>query len=93
MQDAVGLRVEGAGRIVELSGGGTLSANCVLVASGVSYRQLTAPGFDELTGTGIYYGAALTEARVLPGPARRRDRRRQLGRPGGGLLRRLRRHA
>ena len=63
IQDAVALRVEGAGRIVELSGGGALSANCVLVASGVSYRQLDAPGFAELTGTGIYYGAALTEAR------------------------------
>ena len=63
MQDAVGLRAEGAGRIVELSGGATLSANCVLVASGVSYRQLTTPGFERLTGKGIYYGAALTEAR------------------------------
>jgi thioredoxin reductase (NADPH) len=63
VQDAVTLRVEGAGRLVELSGGGTLSANCVLVASGVSYRQLDAPGFAELTGAGIYYGAAMTEAR------------------------------
>jgi thioredoxin reductase (NADPH) len=63
IQDAVGLRAEGAGRIVELSGGGELSANCVLVASGVSYRQHDAPGFAELTGTGIYYGAALAEAR------------------------------
>jgi thioredoxin reductase (NADPH) len=35
----------------------------VLVASGVSYRQLDAPGFAELTGAGVYYGAALTEAR------------------------------
>src|ERR687886_628931 len=63
VQDATGLRVEGAGRIVELSGGGELSATCVLVASGVAYRQLDAPGFAELTGQGIYYGAALTEAR------------------------------
>jgi thioredoxin reductase (NADPH) len=63
VQDAVALRAEGAGRIVELSGGGQLSANCVLVASGVSYRQLDAPGFAELTGAGVYYGAALTEAR------------------------------
>jgi thioredoxin reductase (NADPH) len=63
LQDAVGLRAEGAGRIVELSGGGTLSANCVLVASGVSYRQLDTAGFSELTGAGVYYGAALTEAR------------------------------
>ena len=36
----------------------------MLVASGVSYRQLDAPGFAELTGAGIYYGAALTEARA-----------------------------
>jgi thioredoxin reductase (NADPH) len=63
VQDAVALRAEGAGRIVELSGGGELSANCVLVASGVSYRQLDTPGFAELTGAGVYYGAALAEAR------------------------------
>ena len=63
VQDAVGLRAEGAGRIVQLSGGGELSAHCVLVASGVSYRQLDAPGFPDLTGAGIYYGAALAEAR------------------------------
>jgi thioredoxin reductase (NADPH) len=64
VQEAVALRVEGAGRIVELSGGGALSANCVLVASGVSYRQLKAPGFSDFTGAGVYYGAALTEARA-----------------------------
>ena len=64
VQDAAGLRVEGAGRIVELSGGGSLSANCVLIASGVAYRQLDAPGFADFTGAGVYYGAALTEARA-----------------------------
>jgi thioredoxin reductase (NADPH) len=63
VNDATALRVEGAGRIVQLSGGAELSANCVLIASGVSYRMLPAPGFAELTGAGIYYGAALTEAR------------------------------
>jgi thioredoxin reductase (NADPH) len=63
VQEAVGLRAEGAGRLVELSGGGVLSTSCVIVASGVSYRQLDTPGFPELTGAGIYYGAALTEAR------------------------------
>jgi thioredoxin reductase (NADPH) len=64
VQEAVKLRVEGAGRFVELTGGAVLSANTVLVASGVSYRQLKAPGFKELTGVGVYYGAALTEARA-----------------------------
>jgi thioredoxin reductase (NADPH) len=67
VRDAAGLRVEGAGRIVELTGGSTLSANCVLVASGVSYRQMDAPGFDAFTGAGVYYGAAMTEARSCEG--------------------------
>jgi thioredoxin reductase (NADPH) len=63
VQDAVALEVEGTGRLVRLSGGGSLSANTVLIASGVSYRKLDTPGFDALTGAGIYYGAALSEAR------------------------------
>jgi thioredoxin reductase (NADPH) len=63
VQDAIAVRAEGSGRFVELSGGGTLSANTVLVASGVSYRQHDAPGFADFTGAGIYYGAAMTEAR------------------------------
>src|SRR3954449_7521620 len=67
VQDAAGIRVEGAGRIGDLSGGGSLSANCVLVASGVSYRNMAAPGFDSFTGAGVYYGAAMTEARACEG--------------------------
>ena len=62
VQDATAVRAEGSGRFVQLSGGGTLSANTVLVASGVSYRYHDAPGFHEFTGAGIYYGAAMTEA-------------------------------
>ena len=64
VQEAVGLRVEGSARLVQLSGGEVLSASCVLVASGVSYRQLSTSGFPELTGAGVYYGAAMTEARA-----------------------------
>jgi thioredoxin reductase (NADPH) len=63
VQEVVSLRAEGSGRLVQLTGGGVLSASCVIVASGVSYRQLDRPGFAEHTGAGIYYGAALTEAR------------------------------
>src|SRR6201988_4060682 len=64
VQEAVALHVEGTGRLVELTDGGLLSANTVLVASGVSYRQLDAPGFAALSGAGIYYGAAISEARA-----------------------------
>jgi thioredoxin reductase (NADPH) len=64
VQDAARLRIEGAGRFIDLTGGGTLSANTVLVASGVSYRKMEAPGFEQFTGAGVYYGAAMTEARA-----------------------------
>ena len=63
LASAVALRAEGAGRIVELEDSSQLSANCVLVASGVSYRRMPAPGFSDFTDAGVYYGAALTEAR------------------------------
>ncbi len=63
VQDAEALLVEGSGRAVRLTGGAELSSNCVLIASGVSYRQMDAPGFVEYSGAGIYYGAAITEAR------------------------------
>jgi thioredoxin reductase (NADPH) len=64
VQDAVALDVGGTGREVVLSGGGSLSASCVLVASGVSYNQLDAPGFEQFRGAGVYYGAALSEAKA-----------------------------
>ena len=64
VNDAHALRVEGAGRILELAGGVELSANTVLIASGVAYRKMEAPGFAELTGAGVYYGAAMTEAKA-----------------------------
>ena len=63
VNDAAALRVEGAGRIVELTGGARAERELRAVASGVSYRRMPAPGFAELTGAGVYYGAALTEAR------------------------------
>jgi thioredoxin reductase (NADPH) len=67
LSSAEALHVEGAGRIVKLAGGVELSANSVLVASGVSYRRMPAPGFDRFTDAGVYYGAALTEARSCRG--------------------------
>ena len=67
VQDASRLVAEGAGRLVQLSDGTELSTNCVIIASGVSYRQMEAPGFAALTGAGVYYGAAITEARSCQG--------------------------
>ena len=61
-QEAVGLRISDPYRIVTLADGSELSCQALLLATGVSYRRLDLPGADALTGTGIFYGAAITEA-------------------------------
>jgi thioredoxin reductase (NADPH) len=60
--EAVGVRVQDPYRFVRLSDGSELSCQALLIASGVSVRKLEAPGVERLTGAGVYYGAALTEA-------------------------------
>ncbi|WP_058189797.1 FAD-dependent oxidoreductase [Terracidiphilus gabretensis] len=66
-QSAIGLRIEGQYRIVQLADGRSVSTHVVLLAPGVQYRRLDIPGCDNLTGCGIYYGAALVEAASCKG--------------------------
>jgi thioredoxin reductase (NADPH) len=66
-QRATGMRVDGQYRFVKLADGREISSHCVLLAPGVQYRKLEIPGADRLTGAGIYYGAALIEARACEG--------------------------
>jgi thioredoxin reductase (NADPH) len=61
------LRVEGPTRVVTLEDGTTLNARAVLIATGVSYRELKAEGVAALTGAGVYYGAALGEGESVRG--------------------------
>jgi thioredoxin reductase (NADPH) len=61
-QRAIGLRIDGQYRFVQLADGREVSGHVVLLAPGVQYRKLEIPGADRLTGRGIYYGAALVEA-------------------------------
>ena len=61
-QEAVKVAVKDAYRIVTLADGTELSCHAVLIATGASFHMLKMPGADQLTGAGIYYGAAYTEA-------------------------------
>jgi thioredoxin reductase (NADPH) len=61
-QEVTGIRVEDDYRIVTLKGGAELSCHAVILALGVSWRRLDLTGIDRLTGAGVYYGAAQTEA-------------------------------
>ncbi|UCF20291.1 MAG: FAD-dependent oxidoreductase [Gemmatimonadota bacterium] len=60
-QEAVALSADGPSRTVRLGDGSELKSHAVVIATGVSYRQLEAEGIERLNGAGVYYGAALTE--------------------------------
>jgi thioredoxin reductase (NADPH) len=63
-QKATGIRTENNYNIVQLSDGREVSCHACLIAVGVYYRRLTTPGVERLTGAGVYYGAAMTEAQA-----------------------------
>lgn len=67
VQRAVGLRIEGQYRFVQLADGREVSSHTVLLSPGVQYRKLDVPGAERLTGRGVYYGAALVEAVACKG--------------------------
>jgi len=60
-QKVVGLEADGPSKKIRLGDGNELLCKALLVSSGVSYRKLEAEGISELTGAGIYYGAAKSE--------------------------------
>jgi len=66
-RDVVGFETRGPVRAVVLSGGDAIEARALIVATGVSYRRLAAPGADRLVGKGVYYGASATEAQQCEG--------------------------
>jgi len=61
-QEAVGARIEGPYRIIKLADGSEISCHALMIASGVQWRRLEAPGIDRLQGAGVYYGGGATEA-------------------------------
>jgi thioredoxin reductase (NADPH) len=61
-QEVLGVRLDGPYRVLTLGDGSEVSTRVLLVSTGVAYRRLEAPGSEALTGRGVYYGAALTEA-------------------------------
>jgi len=66
-RDVVGLEANGSARTVRFADGAAIDAHAVILATGVSYRRLLAPGLDDLTGRGVFYGSALTEAPACKG--------------------------
>jgi len=61
-QEAVSVRTEGSYRIIKLVDGSEISCHALMIATGVQWRKLEAPGIDRLQGAGVYYGGGATEA-------------------------------
>ncbi|MEU8032589.1 FAD-dependent oxidoreductase [Streptomyces sp. NPDC049099] len=66
-REVTGLEVNGAARVVRFADGSAIAAHSVILATGVQYRQLEAAGCTDLTGCGVFYGSALTEAAACQG--------------------------
>jgi thioredoxin reductase (NADPH) len=63
----VGLEPKGPARQVTFDDGSSVLSHAVVLATGVSYRQLIASGADDLVGRGVYYGSAATQAQSCAG--------------------------
>jgi thioredoxin reductase (NADPH) len=61
-QEALGIRTEGSYRIIKLADTSEISCHALMIATGVQWRRLEAPGIDRLQGAGVYYGGGATEA-------------------------------
>ena len=67
MRSVTGLRRQGSRILVNLSCGQDVTARSVIIATGASYRRLGVPGLEALSGSGVFYGAAVSEARAMWG--------------------------
>src|ERR1700678_3704206 len=61
-QEAVGVRTEGSYRIIKMVDGHEISCHALMIATGVQWRRLEAPGIDRWQGAGVYYGGGASEA-------------------------------
>jgi thioredoxin reductase (NADPH) len=66
-QAATGLRAVGRRRVVRLSDGTEVGTRAVILATGVAWRRLGVPALEALNGSGVFYGAAGSEARAMRG--------------------------
>jgi len=67
MIEATGLRFDGDGLILDLSDATEVKTTAVVIATGASYRSLGVSSLETLVGAGVFYGAAVTEARAMEG--------------------------
>jgi thioredoxin reductase (NADPH) len=61
------LGISGGERVIRLQDGTRVRTRCVIIASGVQYRRLDVPRFEDFESAGIYYAATEMEAKLCRG--------------------------
>ena len=61
-QEVTEIVVENQYKTIKTKDGSEVHTKAIVITTGVNYRKLDAPGVEDYTGAGIYYGAAMTEA-------------------------------
>ena len=61
VQEVTQIEERGPAKLVHLAGGDEIGASAIIVSTGVDYRRLEAPGIEQLTGRGVYYGGSRSE--------------------------------
>ena len=67
MRSVAALRPEAGRYALELEDGSRATATAVVLATGIAYRRLGIPELEALAGTGVFYGASVSEARAHTG--------------------------
>ncbi len=63
-REVTGITVQDGYKTLTLDNGTTVRSRAVILTTGVQYRKLPAEGADTFAGAGVYYGAAMTEAKA-----------------------------
>lgn len=66
-QEVTEIRSNGSMHIVRVADGREITTKAVVIATGVSWRRLGIPTIESLIGTGVFYGAAGSEAQAMQG--------------------------
>jgi thioredoxin reductase (NADPH) len=66
-QQAIALEARGDRRVVRLHDGTEVRAHAVVIATGMEWRRLGVPSIEALLGSGVFYGAAVSESRAMKG--------------------------
>lgn len=66
-QQAVALERRGDHRLVHLLDGSAVRAHAIVIATGIEWRRLGVPRLEALVGSGVFYGAAVSESRAMQG--------------------------